>query len=392
MNDSPLPKLILKKGRERSLIRRHPWVFSGGVEKLPLAGPGEIILVCDNAGMVLGRAFFDPNSQIVARVFDFSIEEGLPDDAFWNRKFENALRLRKEVLSLKNTSGFRLFHAEGDMLPGIIADIYGNAASLQLRIPGVFHLKEILATFLQKKAGIENIFVSEATGKTGEENRFWLRGKNPGVVPFLENGLIFSVEIEEGQKTGYFLDQRDNREWVRNFSKGRKVADLFSYAGGFATYALAGGATSVTAIDSSQTAVLRAKENLEHNFPNGDFKIIKADCFQFLKEMQQNDFDLIVLDPPAFTKHISTVAKATRGYKEINLKAMKKISPGGLLFSFSCSQHISSDLFRKILFGAATDAGREVQILHQLRQGADHPVDIFHPEGEYLKGFALLVN
>jgi 23S rRNA (cytosine1962-C5)-methyltransferase len=275
-------------------------------------------------------------------------------------------------------------------MPGVIIDVYGDAASVQLRTKGTAQLSAVIARYLQEELAIAHIYLRTESKEDAEGE--WILG-DEAERTFMENGISFYVDIATGQKTGFFLDQRDNRALLRDMAKDKKVLNTFSYSGAFSVFALAGGAASVDSVDSSASATELASQNVKLNFPDTDkHNAIKADAFNFLKEMPESKYDLIVLDPPAFTKHISTVQKAARGYKEINLKAMQKIAKGGLLFTFSCSQHISADLFRKIVFGAAADAGREVRIVAQLSQAADHPVSIYHPEGEYLKGLVLHIE
>lgn len=281
-------------------------------------------------------------------------------------------------------------HAEGDSLPGVVIDIYGDAASVQLRTVGTAHLTDAIMGFLQKELGVKHMYLRTETKEEGEGK--WVLGQDEERT-FQENGLTFLVDIANGQKTGFFLDQRENRALLKSMSKGRRMLNAFSYSGAFSVYAMAGGAALVDSVDISASAAELATRNMALNFgEQPGHQAIKADAFAFLKDMPADAYDLIVLDPPAFTKHISTVQKAARGYKEINLKAMQKIAPGGLLFTYSCSQHISTDLFRKIVFGAAADAGREVRIVHQMSQAPDHPISIYHPEGEYLKGLCLHVE
>lgn len=312
-------------------------------------------------------------------------------DSYWQEKLADALEYRKQILSLEENTAYRLVHAEGDGLPGVVLDIYGNAAALQLRTKGALTLSSAVEGFLVDQLGIEHIFLQ--TNKRGGEDLAgkWIRGGTENVL-VRENGTEFHVDIAGGQKTGFFLDQRDNRAHLRTLARDRKVLNAFSYTGAFSVFAMSGGAQLVHSVDISGSAIEQANRNIRHNFGDDPRHTgIKADCFTFLKEMDQRAYNLIVLDPPAFTKHISTVKKAARGYKDINLRAIRKVAPGGLIFTFSCSQHISKDLFRKIVFGAAADAGREVRVVAQLEQAPDHPVSIYHPEGEYLKGLVLHV-
>ncbi len=385
------PAIVLKSGRDRSLRNRHPWVFSGGVKVRPRAGSGEIVAVRDNKGTLLGHGHYAPDASLICRMFHFGEDE--PDFAadFWQQKLAAALAYRRRILDLEANTGYRLVHAEGDGLPGVILDVYGNAAAVQLRTKGALTLSPAIQAFLTDQLQIEHLFLQ--TNKRGSEELagHWIKGGLPE-VEIQENGIRFLIDIAGGQKTGFFLDQRDNRAMLRDHAKGRRVLNAFSYTGGFSLFALSGEAQAVHSVDISGSAIEQANRNVHTNFgPEAPHEGIREDCFKYLKEMEKGAYDLIVLDPPAFTKHISTVKKAARGYKEINLRALQKIEGGGLLYTFSCSQHISKDLFRKIVFGAAADAGREVRIVAQLEQAPDHPVSIFHPEGEYLKGLVLHV-
>jgi 23S rRNA (cytosine1962-C5)-methyltransferase len=386
------PQLVLKSGRDRAVRNRHPWIFSGAIKQKPnKANEGDIVAVTDNDGEMLGLGHYAPNAALACRLFHFGSEQVQVDAAFWHAKLAEAAQYRSQVLDMQDTTGYRLVHAEGDGLPGIIIDLYGDAASVQLRTSGTAKLAPVIQDYLVKAHAVKHIFLRTEAKEESEGQ--WVLGQQ-SVRTFEENGLKFYVDIETGQKTGFFLDQRDNRELLKtDFAKGKRVLNTFSYSGAFSVFAIAGQAASVDSVDISASAADLARDNVQLNFPDfAQHRAIKADAFQFLKEMEQDAYDLIILDPPAFTKHISTVQKAARGYKEINLKALQKIAKGGLLFTFSCSQHISTDLFRKIVFGAAADAGRNVRIVRQLSQAPDHPVSIFHPEGEYLKGLVLHVE
>lgn len=385
------PQLVLKSGRDKAVRNRHPWIFSGAVKTRPAkVGEGAIVAVCSNDGEVLGLGHYAPQATLICRLFCFGNAVTEVTAEFWREKLEAAWLYRSKVLDLQGTTGYRLVHAEGDSLPGIVIDIYGNAASVQLRTAGAAALAPVIQDFLKTKLDIVHVYLRTETKEDADGQ--WIDGHDES-RQFKENGLSFYVDIATGQKTGFFLDQRDNKTLLRSMAAGRRVLNAFSYSGAFSVYALAGGAASVDSVDISAAAAELATRNVVLNFgENLRHQSVKADAFKFLGEMAQGAYDLIVLDPPAFTKHISTVQKAARGYKEINLKALQRIAPGGLLFTYSCSQHISTDLFRKIVFGAAADAGREVRIVHQMTQAPDHPVSIYHPEGEYLKGLCLYVE
>ncbi len=313
---------------------------------------------------------------------------------YWEGKIKQALALRKAILP-PNTDAYRLLHAEGDFLPGIIADVYAKVVVLQILVRGIEKRKALIIEAFRRN-GFENIYLkTKANSQNIEElegTSGWLLGAGEGKVVTKENDLLFNVDFAEGQKTGFFIDQRDNRQLLKTLSKGKKVLNTFCYTGGFSVYALSGGATEVHSVDISAEAVRLAEENVQLNFPQAAHKGFAIDCFDYLKDMPEDDYDIIVLDPPAFAKNARAVDNAARGYKQINMRAFKKIKPGGILFTFSCSQNISKDLFQKIIFGAAADVGRNVRIIHQLHQPPDHPVSIFHPEGEYLKGLVLWVE
>lgn len=381
------PSLTIKKGKEKSLLRFHPWIFSGAVEKAPDFGEDGIVQVVDCNNTLIGYAFVDPKSQIIARVFEFCRTPLLIEDHYWATKIRQAYTFKKDLLKQKATNCYRLIHAEGDYFPGLIVDIYDKVASVQFRTKGTWVLRNTIVATL-KELGITHIYSkSPAYSDWGQG---WLGEAGPTTVVVMENGLKFQVDVEKGQKTGFFLDQRENRQLLGYYAKGQKVLNCFSYTGGFSIYALANGARQVTSVDISKEAIAQAHHNAELNGFADRHEAVAADCFEYLRKTSA-DFDVIVLDPPAFCKDIRSVPQASRGYKDINMSAMKMIRSGGLLFTFSCSQHISRDLFQKIVFGAAADTGKKVRILHNLSQGPDHPINIYHPEGDYLKGLVLEV-
>jgi 23S rRNA (cytosine1962-C5)-methyltransferase len=388
-----LKTLILKSGRERSLNNRHPWVFSGAIKTMPKAENGEIIAVCTNHNELLGYGFFSPNSQITCRVFEFTDAQLEINATFWKQKVNNAFALRQVILPA-NTNIYRLLHAEGDFLPGVIIDVYDDTAVVQLLVKGT----ELISSFLfeaLRENGIRYIYLktkqnTQRLEEVGLESG-WVGESRNMPIKALENGVTFLVDVEKGQKTGFFIDQRENRKIVGEYSKGKKVLNTFSYSGGFSLYALANGATLVHSVDSSKEAIDMCDKNVEANALTGIHQSFVQDVFDFMKESTE-DYDIMVLDPPAFAKNARSVPNASRGYKNLNLAAFKQIKPGGLVFTFSCSQHIDRDLFRKIVFGAAADAKRNIRIVRQLTQPEDHPINIFHPEGEYLKGLLLYVE
>jgi 23S rRNA (cytosine1962-C5)-methyltransferase len=389
------PILQLLPKRDRSVLNRHPWIFSGALRNPVKATEGAIVEVRSNEGMVLGYGFFSKESQIVCRMFEWSDTPGpFETIEYWQKKIANALSIRKPILINNDTNTFRLLHAEGDFIPGIIADVYGEAVVLQILIEGIEIIKELLVKALAN-LNFHSIYVkvkSNAHLTASQRSSYWLAGHLEAPAMVKENGLNFSVDFINGQKTGFFIDQRDNRQLLRKYAKDKKVLIAFCYTGGFSVYALAGGATEVHSLDISNDAVNTADLNVRLNGLCGIHEAISGDCFNYLKEMPSDFYDIIVLDPPAFAKHSRAVDNAAKGYKQINMKAIEKIRTGGLIFTFSCSQHISKDLFQKIIFGSAADVKRNVRIIEQLHQPADHPINIYHPEGEYLKGLVLWVE
>jgi len=387
-------QIILKSGRERSLINRHPWVYSGAVKKLPQAINGEIVEIVTNNNDLLGYGFFSPNSQIVCRVFEFSQIPVAIDKNYWSNKLNTAMQLRKQVINFTNTSMYRLVHAEGDFFPGLIIDAYNNVAVLQVLVKGIEAIAEHIYNCLVQ-IGFKYIYIK--TKQTTqllegvEQGSRWIGEKPDMPIIASENGVRFNVNVETGQKTGFFIDQRDNRFAVGTFAENKNVLNTFCYSGGFSIYALQNKANIVHSVDSSKDAIELCNQNVTLNGFINRHQSFVADCFDFLKEAQTDFYDIMVLDPPAFAKNARNIDNASRGYKNLNLLGIKKIKPGGLIFTFSCSQHIDKDLFRKIVFGAAADAQRNVQVLQQLSQPKDHPINIYHPEGEYLKGLLLKV-
>lgn len=380
------------------MLRFHPWVFSGAIQGYHGGEPkeGELVSIFDSEGNFLAKGHFQIGS-IAIRILTFHDEE--IDDKWWLEKLTGAYRLR-EALGLTDnpaTTCYRLVHGEGDSLPGLIVDIYGQTAVMQSHSVGMYLCRQSIAEAIRQLYGerITAIF-DKSSGtlpyKAGiDATDEYLFGKSPD-EPVLENGNRFCVNWERGQKTGFFIDQRDNRALVGHYSKGRRVLNTFSYTGGFSVYALQGGATLVDSVDSSQRAVELADENVKLNFgEQAPHRAIASDAFDFLKGTVGR-YDLIILDPPAFAKHHKVLGNALQGYKRLNARAFSQIAPGGILFTFSCSQAVSKEHFRNAVFSAAAIAGRKVRILHQLTQPADHPVNIYHPEGEYLKGLVLYVE
>lgn len=390
------PKVILKPGKERSLLNFHPWLFSGAVQSQDKElTEGCITDIFSNDNKFLATAHFHHGS-IVARILSF--EQTEINQQFFNQKILKAFVLRKNLGLINNpdTTAFRLINAEGDGLPGLIVDIYNSTAVIQLHTAGMFASVEMIKNALLNisELNLKSIYNKSAdtlSKQSGIESRnnYLFGEKENNVVS--ENGIKFSVDWEEGQKTGFYIDQRENRKLLLHYAKNKKVLNTFAYSGGFSLYALQAGAASVHSVDSSKRAMEWANLNVELNFKNALHEYFALDTFDFLKKGQEN-YDVIILDPPAFAKHLIAVDKATVGYRNLNYEAIKRINNNGILFTFSCSQAIDKNLFRKIVFTAAAQAKRNVRILHQLTQSPDHPVSIYHPEGEYLKGLVLYVE
>jgi len=391
-----LGKLILKPGREKSLKRRHPWVFSGAVAKLQgEPGAGDTVEVHSATGEFLALAAYSPQSQIVARVWDW--KKRAIDGAFFEERVKRALEQRRALLETGAAGALRLVHGESDGLPGVVADRYGDTVVVQLTSAGAERWRETIADALLQAGGVRRIWERSDAEVRALEGlapvTAALRGaREPTRITVAENGLEFGVDLEHGHKTGFYLDQRDNRRRARTLARERDVLDGFCYSGGFALNALAGGARSVTAMDSSADALGLARENAERNRLAG-VNWIEGDVFQRLRKFRDEGkrFDLVVLDPPKFAPTATHAPKAARAYKDINLLAFKLLRPGGLLMTFSCSGGVSPDLFQKIVAGAALDAGVDAQIIERLGPGADHPVALNFPEGDYLKGLVCRV-
>ncbi len=387
----------LKPKKEESVLRHHPWVFSGAISSLPDSlEEGELVKVVAADGRVLGTGHFQIGS-IAVRILQFG-EGDLPAD-FFRQRLESAYRLRQALgLIRPDNNCFRLVHGEGDFLPGLVIDIYGDTAVVQAHSPGMHYERMKIADALTEipDAKIRNVYYKSETtlpykAQLDPQNDY-LIGKFDGNIA-IENGLKFNIDWLRGQKTGFFVDQRENRALLEKFAHGRKVLNMFCYTGGFSVYAMRGGAVKVDSVDSSAKAAALTDANIELNFP-GDprHKTHAVDAFKFLAEMEKDAYDLIILDPPAFAKHRSALKNGLIGYRKLNAKAFEKIKSGGILFTFSCSQVVTREMFRLAVFTAAAQSGRKVRILHQLTQPADHPVDISHPEGEYLKGLVLYVE
>jgi len=396
--DYELKYIILRKGKEESLGRFHPWIFSGAIhhtegDKLE---EGDLVEVLASDGHFLAIGHWQIGS-IAVRILTFKKQR--IDQAFWQKRLAAALDVRKAigVAGREDNAIYRLVHGEGDNLSGLVIDIYGQTAVVQAHSVGMHVCRHELAEALKAVMGesLKAIYYKSETtlpfkAQLGQENGFLYGESNSDVAR--ENGLAFHIDWLKGQKTGFFVDQRDNRALVEHYAKGRKVLNMFCYTGGFSVYAMRGGAELVHSVDSSTKAVELVDANMELNFP-GDTRheSFAEDAFKFLEQMQEK-YDLIILDPPAFAKHKDALRNALRGYTKLNCKAFEKIQPGGILFTFSCSQAVNKDQFRMAVFTAAAMAKRKVRILHQLHQPADHPINIYHPEGEYLKGLVLYVE
>ena len=390
-------KVFLKSGKEESLKRFHPWVFSGAIAKVEgEPEEGEIVDVYTSKKEFIACGHFQIGS-IAVRVLTFRQEEICFN--FWKRRLEVALDLRRSLGLVDNPENntYRLVHGEGDNLPGLIIDVYGQTAVMQAHSVGMHVYRQVIADALSEVMGniVKHIYYKSETtlpfkADLGPENGF-IKGGSPENVA-LENGLRFHVDWLKGQKTGFFVDQRENRHLLERYSKGRNVLNMFCYTGGFSFYAMRGGANLVRSVGGGAKAIDLTNKNVELNFPGDNrHQAFAEDAFKFLDRMG-DQYDLIILDPPAFAKHRDALRNALRGYSKLNAKAFEKIKPGGILFTFSCSQVVDKKDFRNAVFTAAAQSGRSVRILHQLTQPGDHPVNIYHPEGEYLKGLVLYVE
>jgi len=398
-----IPQVCLRRGKEESLARRHPWIFSGAIDHIRAEeetdiAEGALVEVYTRAGDFIALGHYQIGS-IAVRVLSFEREP--IDQAWWNRRVAVAYDVRR-TLGLTDdpaTTCYRLIHGEGDSLPGLVVDIYGTTAVVQCHSVGMYRARCEIAEAIRAVYGERIAAIYDKSSQTlpykaglgAVDGYLWGASDHASQV-VLEHGERFVVNWEIGQKTGFFLDQRENRELVKRYAKGRTVLNTFCYTGGFSVYALSGGAKEVCSVDSSERAVALATENMRLNF--GDKAVhteVAADAMEYLRNIGDR-YDLIILDPPAFAKHHKVLGNAMQGYKRLNARALAQIRPGGILFTFSCSQAVSKELFRTTVFSAAAIAGRKVRILHQLTQPADHPIDIYHPEGEYLKGLVLYVE
>jgi Predicted SAM-dependent methyltransferases len=389
-------KIILKSGKEQSLRRFHPWVFSGAIKKM-YGNPveGDLVDVYDNKDTFLAVGHYQPSS-IAVRILSFKQET--PDIEFFREKIKRAIDFRKAIGILTNPqiNVFRLIHGEGDGLPGLIVDFYNGVAVMQMHSIGFYRIRNEIASILSEVLGnrISAVYdksegtIPHMSGITAT-NEFLFGTSEPVIVT--ENGYKFKIDWTTGQKTGFFIDQRENRKLLEKYTEGRTVLNMFGYTGGFSVYAMKNAAL-VHTVDSSFPAIELANENIKLNF--GDDKrheSFQVDAFDYLNHIK-DQYDLIILDPPAFAKHNNVLANALQGYKRLNIKAIEQIKPGGIIFTFSCSQVVTKENFRKSVFAAAANTGRSVRILHQMSQPPDHPVNIYHPESEYLKGLVIYVE
>jgi len=389
-------KIVLKSGKDQSPRRFHPWIFSGAIKKIygdPVEG--DLVDVYDNKDEFLAVGHYQPGS-IAVRILSF--KNVCPDIDFFRDRIKSAIEYRKSIGLTSNdqTNVLRLVHAEGDDMPGLIIDYYNGVAVMQMHSVGMYRLRKEFAQILKELLGdkLKAVFdKSEGTipfmsGITAA-NEFLYGKSDPVVVS--ENGFKFKIDWTTGQKTGFFIDQRENRRLLGDYSEGKSVLNMFGYTGGFSVYAMKN-ASLVHTVDSSASAIDMADENIKLNFGDDSrHKSIKTDAFEFLNDIKDR-YDLIILDPPAFAKHNNVLANALQGYKRLNIKAIEQIRPGGIIFTFSCSQVVTRENFRKSVFAAAANTGRRVRILHQMSQPPDHPVNIYHPESEYLKGLVIYVE
>ena len=390
-------KIRLKPGKEQSLLRFHPWVFSGAIQKIngnPVEG--DVVEVDDSSGKFIALGHYQPSS-ITVRVVSFT--ETTIDKEFWREKIQNAINLRKTLglYGSDQTNTYRLIHGEGDTMPGLIVDIYGSTAVMQCHSVGMYNIRQTIAELIVEQfCGVISAIYDKSTGtlpfKSGiiPEDGYLIGDQMSDVL--LEYGNKFSVSWVEGQKTGFFIDQRENRLLLQQYSKGKSVLNTFGYTGGFSVYAINGGAVKTITVDSSLKAIELTNKNIELNFgANANHESSCVDVFEYLRTSDEK-FDIIILDPPAFAKHNDALRNALQAYKRLNAAAIRKLNPGGILFTFSCSQVVNKENFRNAVFSGCAITGRQVKILHQLTQPADHPINIYHPEGEYLKGLVLQVE
>ncbi len=384
-------KVILKQGKEKSILRKHPWVFSGAVYGVSdELEDGQMVDVTNYDGNHLATGFYSNKGSIVVRILTFNNE--VFNEDFWGNRLKAAWNLRLKLFNIEETNAFRLIHGEGDEIPGLIIDYYNKNFVIQAHSTGIYLSMKKISEAIQKcfPDYCETIYCKSANTLPNTGTDFHLFGKATETLA-KENNNQFHVNWVEGQKTGFFLDQRENRKLLERYSSEKKLLNTFCYTGGFSIYAMNAGANLVTSVDISEKAVKLADQNMELNFPGSNHQAVASDVFEFLKE-NKNQYEVIVLDPPAFAKNIKSKHTATQAYKRLNVAGLKNITKGGFLFTFSCSQVIDEVLFYNTVAAAAIESGRKVRVLHKLSQGPDHPVNMFHPEGSYLKGLVLYVE
>jgi 23S rRNA (cytosine1962-C5)-methyltransferase len=389
-----LPRIILKKGKEKPLLRGHPWVFSGAVAKIEgEVSPGDLGEVYSEEGQYLGAGHLNPASQIILRLLTQKKEP--VDFSFFRERISRAARLRDAFLKGK-TNAYRIVNGEGDFLPGLVVDRYGETLVLQSLTAGVEQLKGSFVDLLASEIKPRSIYERSDVATRRQEHLpevtgLLFGGEVSNRIEIEEYGCHFQVDVKGGQKTGFYLDQRENRSNLKNLAQGKKVLDCFSYTGAFSVYAGLGGAEELTLLDSSEEALKRAEEHFHLNgLERIPHRFIRGDAFEVLRSLEP-DYDIVILDPPPFAKRKGDVSSASRGYKDLNLQALRLLRRGGFLLTFCCSHHVSWDLFQKIIFSAAVDGGREVELLGRKGHPVDHPINLSHPEGEYLKGFLCRV-
>ncbi|MCE2982230.1 MAG: class I SAM-dependent rRNA methyltransferase [Parachlamydia sp.] len=384
--------VILKPQKEKPLKNRHHWIFSGAVQSFPPFDDGQFLPIQSSEGLFLGYGYFNRRSSIVGRVVSF--DQTPPLESIGERILA-AQRFRKTLFSHSETNGYRLIHGEGDGIPGLTLDVYDDILVLQIATKGIDCIKDWLVNFLndhfKPRAIYEKSLLPSRKEEGLKETQGFLSGGETSEVTFQENGLLFKTSLIRSQKTGFFFDQREMRNWVRTLAAGKRVLNAFSYTGGFSVYALAGGAVQVDSMDISKEAIQGAEENVVLNGFHQGHQGIAADAFSFLRE-RPLPYDIVILDPPAFAKRKTDVVAACRGYKDINRLAMQKMPPGSLLLTCSCSHHVDEELFQKVLFQAAVEAKREVRVVGKHRLASDHPINIFHPESNYLKSLLLYIE
>jgi len=391
-NKESINSVTLKKGKEKPIKNRHHWIFSGAVASMPKFEDGEIMAVRSFDGGLLGHAYFNHKTSIIGRMINF---DGTQAEESLKQSIKSAISMRKRLFN-ERTTGYRLINAEGDCLPGLVADWYNGLIVLQISTKGMERLKGLIVEILREELNPSCIYEKSASNSRDDEGLSdaagIIYGSFEDPVEVLENGLRFLVNIADSQKTGFYFDHRNMRELVRRYADRKKVLNCFSYTGAFTVYALKGGAMRVDSVDESETALLLARENAKINgCDTGLNKFYVADVFEFLRSTH-DEYDFIILDPPAFAKKASQVVNACRGYKDINRSALKRVLPGGLVLTSSCSYHIDQTLFQQVVFQAACEANRKVRVLQRHQLAPDHPLNIYHPEGEYLKSLLLYVE